>query len=85
MGEGKWAGHRDGSGSFLGPEGEQLSEMAAILSWKARSRQSAHGPKLVIAWMVRAVGIDSTLVAELDFESSASANFITPAHQTPLR
>ena len=30
--------------------------------------------------MVRAVGIEPTLLAELDFESSASTNFTTPAH-----
>ncbi len=31
--------------------------------------------------MVRAVGIEPTLLAELYFESSASTNFTTPAHQ----
>ena len=29
--------------------------------------------------MVRAVGVEPTLLAELDFESSASTNFTTPA------
>jgi hypothetical protein len=33
---------------------------------------------------VRAVGIEPTLLAELDFESSASTNSTTPAHHAQL-
>jgi hypothetical protein len=31
------------------------------------------------AWVVRAVGLEPTLLSELDFESSASTNSTTPA------
>ena len=37
-----------------------------------------------IETMVRAVGIEPTLLAELDFESSASTNSTTPAHLAQL-
>ena len=33
----------------------------------------------LLKWMVRAVGIEPTLLAERDFESRASTNFTTPA------
>jgi hypothetical protein len=33
----------------------------------------------VLSWMVRAVGIEPTLLAERDFESRASTNSTTPA------
>ena len=35
-------------------------------------------------WMVRAVGIEPTLLSELDFESSASTNSTTPAWRLPI-
>ena len=34
--------------------------------------------------VVRVVGIEPTLLAELDFESSASTSFTTPAHFVPI-
>lgn len=35
--------------------------------------------------MVRAVGLEPTLLAEPDFESGASTNFTTPARRRPIR
>jgi hypothetical protein len=34
--------------------------------------------------MVRVVGLEPTLLSELDFESSASTNSTTPAHLPPI-
>ena len=47
--------------------------------------RSLIGPEAIVVWMVRAVGLEPTLLAERDFESRASTNFTTPAYQTPLR
>ena len=47
-----------------------LMQVPAHVRWALRNLQN---------WMVRAVGIEPTLLSELDFESSASTSSTTPA------
>ena len=50
-------------------------QVPATVRWALRNLQN---------WMVRAVGIEPTLLSELDFESSASTSSTTPATRLPI-
>src|SRR5690349_20476042 len=63
------------SGILLGPEHAGETNSVA----KAGARQTTRMYRTPVLWVVRAVGLEPTLLAEPDFESGASTNFTTPA------
>lgn len=67
----------DGFLSFRGSEPQPVrSTMARFGMIRPTVRR---GNRIMLKRMVRAVGIEPTLLAERDFESRASTNFTTPA------